>query len=75
MDAFQQGQLVQLKDHPERVVHFEITDDDGMAVCWWDGPTGARHQARFHLQDLQPFVRRTSLFRPELTHRQSERRY
>jgi uncharacterized protein YodC (DUF2158 family) len=75
MEAFQPGQLVQLINHPERVVQFDATDDDGMAVCWWDGATGAREHGRFHLHDLQPYVRRASLFRPDLTHRQSERRY
>jgi hypothetical protein len=75
METFQPGQLMQLKDHPERVVYFAEIDADGMAVCWWDTVAGERQQGRFRIPELQPYLRRPSNFRPEVTNRQCERRY
>ncbi len=75
MAAFQQGQLVQLKSHPARVVRFQDMDGDGLAVCCWDDAVGTQQQARFRVEELQPFLRRPSLFKPDAGTRQDERRF
>lgn len=75
METFHQGQMVQLKDHLARIVRFQWIDADGLAVCCWDDAKGTRQQARFRIDELQPFVRRPSLFKPELNTRHGERRF
>ncbi len=75
MATFQHGQLVQLKSHLARVVRFQEVDGDGLAVCCWDDAVGSRQQARFRMDELQPFLRRPSLFKPAAGTRQSERRF
>jgi uncharacterized protein YodC (DUF2158 family) len=75
MATFQRGQMVQVKSHPARVIRFQEIDGDGLAVCCWDDAVGTRQQARFRMDELQPFLRRSSLFKPEVTSRQSERRF
>jgi hypothetical protein len=75
MAPFEQGQLVQLAEHPDRVVRYQGTDDDGLAVCCWDDAAGTRRQARYRLEELRLFVRRPGLFRPAVGHRQGERRF
>jgi hypothetical protein len=59
MAPFQPGQLVQLAEHPEHVIRYQGTDDEGMAVCCWDDAAGAHQQARYRLAELHLFVRRT----------------
>ena len=75
MATFQQGQMVQLKSHPARVIRFLEIDGDGLAVCCWHDGVGTRQEARFRMDELQPVLRRSSLFKPDVGTRQSERRF